>query len=76
MNSERNEAFIGLLKEYEGGDASKLNELSELVYNDLRRIAASVYSLASGRIGPRLRAFGVDLHTLALGCTRPTRAAI
>lgn len=42
MNSERNEAFISLLKEYEGGDASKLNELSQLVYNDLRRIAADL----------------------------------
>jgi len=42
MNTERNEKFVQLLKDYQGGDPEKLNELSQLVYNDLRRIAADL----------------------------------
>jgi len=55
VDKERNEMFVQLLKEYEGGDTSKLNELSQLVYNDLRRIAADLLK-SEYRIGVSMQA--------------------
>jgi RNA polymerase sigma factor (TIGR02999 family) len=47
--------FVRLLRDYQGGDASKLNELSQLVYNDLRRIAAGLLK-SEYRVGVSMQA--------------------
>jgi RNA polymerase sigma factor (TIGR02999 family) len=55
MEQERNARFVHLLQEYEAGDGAKLNELTQLVYKDLRRIAADLLK-GEYRVGVSMQA--------------------